>query len=733
MSLIKTRHFGLASAVLAAVSPSLLAQPATQPAASHIEEVLVTAQRREEYAQNVPISIASMNSEMLREANVQKLADVGKLTPGLRFDYNANFVQPTIRGIGTAAVTSGGTSNVGIYVDGFYSANPLAADMELVNIRAVDVLKGPQGTLFGRNTTGGAIQITTEDPSHESRAIIEAGYGRFDTWSLKGYGATGLTDSVAVDFSASFRGSEGAVKNITPGGPDDPAQYENWSIRTGLKWDVSDRASVLLRYTHHDIDDGSNVTASVLKQDGRAWHAGTGAEFWPFPSEGIATDFREVSASGDWPRPTFQMESDVFQLTGTYQFDGAVLTSYTQYREDDTATIYDLDATPYPVVYAKFFIVDETFSQEFILLSDTDSRLQWTAGLFYFDYKNTFDPIDYSIFGAPFAKISGSSATTETIAGFVDLTYGITDSLFLTAGGRYSRDRFKNSWADIVDDFGGVTRTRPGDITDNTFTPRFVLRYQMDNASVYASYTQGYKAPLIDLVRPGGPGEVDQEKVNAYEIGYKYSAGALAYNLAAWYYDYKDLQVSSYPEGLARVSNAASAEIYGIEADLRYHFTPDFDINFGVAWMSAEYDEFEEASSFAPCTDLALCGDSYGLLLPYTYDASGERMQRAPEFSANLAARYGMDIADGRLTLSGSVYHSSKVYFDQAAQFYDSGYTLFGVRAEWLSPSGRYTIAVHGDNVTNEKYYEQMTVNNFAAATTWGMPAMWGVTARMEL
>lgn len=732
MSLLKSKRLGLASAALAALSPSLLAQPAVRPEVSHIEEVLVTAQRRQESAQNVPISIASMNAESLREANVQKLADVGKLTPGLRFDYNANFVQPTIRGIGTAAVTSGGTSNVGIYVDGFYSANPLAADMELVNIRAVDVLKGPQGTLFGRNTTGGAIQITTADPSHEPSAILEAGYGRFDTWSLKGYGTTGLSESVAVDFSASLRSSEGAVNNITPGGPDDPARYENWSIRTGLKWDVSERASLLFRYTRHDIDDATNVSSSVVEQDGRVWHAGTGAEFWPFPPDGIATDFRETSLSGDWPRPTFRMETDVFQLTGNYQFDGAILTSYTQYREDDTATIYDQDGTPYPFVYAKFFLFDTTFSQEFILVSDTESRLQWTAGLFYFDYKNTFDPIDYSVFGAPFAKVSGSSATTETIAGFVDFTYELTNDLFLTAGGRYSRDRFKNSWVDTVDDFGGVSRTYPSDITDNTFTPRAVLRYQMDNASVYASYTQGYKAPLIDLVRPGGPGEVDQEKVNAYEIGYKYSAGALAYNVAAWYYDYKDLQVSSYPEGLARVSNAASAEIYGVEGDIRYHFTPDFDINIGAAWMKAEYDEFEDASRFAPCTDIALCGDSYGLLLPYTYDASGEKMQRAPEFSANLGARYGQDLAGGRLTLSGSVYHTSKVYFDQAAQFYEDGYTLLGVRAEWLSPSGRYSIAVHGDNVTNEKYYEQITVNNFAALTTWGMPATWGVTARLE-
>ena len=732
MSIRKHPRLSLAPAVLALLSPSLMAQPAGQPAVSQIDEILVTAQRRQERAQNVPISIASMNSELLREANVQKLADVGKLTPGLRFDYNANFVQPTIRGIGTAAVTSGGTANVGIYVDGFYSANPLAADMELVNIQAVDVLKGPQGTLFGRNTTGGAIQITTTDPSHEARATLEAGYGRFDTWHVKGYGTAGLGETVAADFSASYRSSDGPVKNITPGGPSDPAQYENWSIRTGVKWDVSDRASLLLRYTRHDIDDGSNVTYSIIEQDGMAWHAGTGAEFWPFPAEGIATDFREAALSGDWPRPSFQMESDILQLTGTYQFDGAILTSYTQYREDDTSTIYDLDGTANPVVYAKFFIKDKTFSQEFILVSDSDSRLQWTTGLFYFDYRNTFDPIDYSAFGAPFAKVSGSSATTETLAGFVDLTYELTDALFLTVGGRYSRDRFKDSWVDIVD-ASGITRIHPSDTTDNTFTPRVVLRYQMDNASIYASYTQGYKAPILDLVRPGGPGEVDQEEVDAWEIGYKYASGALAYNVAAWYYDYTDLQVSSYPEGLSRVSNAASAEIYGIEGDVRYHFTPNFDINIGAAWMKAEYDSFEDASRFAPCTDPVLCGDGYGLLLPYTFDASGQKMQRAPEFTAHLGARYGLDVAEGRLTLSGSVYHTSRIYFDQAAQFSDDGYTLLGLRAEWLSPSGRYSIAIHGDNVTNQKYSQQMTVNNFGAVTTWGMPATWGISARLEL
>jgi len=733
--MLKIKHASgyLLPLVLVTTPYTAIAQESDRPKAM-IEEIMVTAQRREERAHNVPISITSMNEDALREANVKTLSDIAELTPALRFDYNAAFVQPTIRGIGTAVVTSGGTSNVGIYVDGFYSANPLAADMEMANITAVDVLKGPQGTLFGRNATGGAILVTTSDPEKDFRGTVEAGYERFNARKVKAYMTTGVTENLMVDLAASYRAGDGFVNNIIPNGPQDPAQHENTSIRGGVKLELSETSSLLFRYTHHDINDATNIVLTTGKQGGETWRAGEGAEFWPYPAdEGITTKFRETALSGDYPTPKFKLKSDIFQVTGSFEFPWASFFSYTQYREDDTATLYDQDSTAHPVIFNKFYINDTTFSQEFLLVSNQESRLQWTAGAFYFNYENTFDPIDYSLFGAPFTKASGSNSVTETLAGFIDATYQLTDRLFLTLGGRYSHDEFSDSWVDIVDfSTGNIDRVKPADLSDNNFTPRIVLRYEMDQASVYASYTQGYKAPIIDLIRPGGPANVNSEQVDAFEIGYKYAGDKLSFNIAGWYYDYKDLQVSSYPRGLSSVSNAATAEIYGVEAETRYYITPNLDINVGAAWMKAEYDSFPDASRFYVCRDMLACGDSYGLLLPVTYDASGLSMARAPEVTANLGIRYGYDLLEGRLTHSLNLYHTSKVYFDSAAQFYQDAYTLLGIRSEWQSGTGRYSFAVYGDNITNENYYNQSTVNSFGGTVTWGAPATWGVSARID-
>lgn len=169
-----------------------------------LQEVVVTAQRRAERAQDVPITITNLGADLLKDANVQKLGDIAALTPALRFDNQGPFYQPTIRGVGTALVTTGSGSNVGIYIDGFYSPNPQAADTQLLNVHDIQVLKGPQGTLFGRNTTGGAILINTSKPSEQADGLVDVSYARFNSQRYEAYGTTGLADHVAADLAGIF-------------------------------------------------------------------------------------------------------------------------------------------------------------------------------------------------------------------------------------------------------------------------------------------------------------------------------------------------------------------------------------------------------------------------------------------------------------------------------------------------------------------------------------------------
>ena len=191
------------------------AEPAVEPQQG--TAIIVTAQRREEAQVDVPISITSLGAETLTAANVQQLSDIATVTPALRFDSQNQFVQPTIRGIGTSITTSGGGSNVGIYVDGFYSPNPAEADFELLNVESIQVLKGPQGTLFGRNTTGGAILVDTADPSFATRAIGKASYSRFDQFRTQGYVTTGLSDSIAVDLEGLYARGDDFRTNLAHG------------------------------------------------------------------------------------------------------------------------------------------------------------------------------------------------------------------------------------------------------------------------------------------------------------------------------------------------------------------------------------------------------------------------------------------------------------------------------------------------------------------------------------
>ena len=250
----------VAPAAVHAQSPQATApEPGGNPGS--LEEVVVTAQRRQENAVDVPISITALSQAQLETANVQSLGDIQKLTPALRFDYQTGFAQPTIRGIGTGITTSGGGSNVGIYVDGFYSPNPLASDFQLLEVTSIDVLKGPQGTLFGHNTTGGAIVVTTADPTVDPHAEAKVSYGRFASQKYQAY-ATGGYGIVSADVEGVYSKGSNFMTNIV----DDDSHvgaYENWTVRTGLKFQFTDGLSLLLRYTHSDHGRSEHADAEL--------------------------------------------------------------------------------------------------------------------------------------------------------------------------------------------------------------------------------------------------------------------------------------------------------------------------------------------------------------------------------------------------------------------------------------------------------------------------------------
>jgi iron complex outermembrane receptor protein len=238
--------------------------PSVAPAADAVSEVIVTAQKRKERLQDVPITITAVNAKRMEQSGVQRVGDLSQVVPALRMDYSSAAAQPTIRGVGSSVAGGAVGSAVGIYIDGYFQPSLFTSDFDLLNVSSIQVLKGPQGTLFGRNTTAGAILVTTSDPSVSSKLIGNLSYASFNALDAQIYGTTGLSDKVAVDLAVLYRRGDGYLHNIVTG-DDKAGRYENYSIRTGIKVDLDDagRNSILLRYTHNDTNDPEFATLSV--------------------------------------------------------------------------------------------------------------------------------------------------------------------------------------------------------------------------------------------------------------------------------------------------------------------------------------------------------------------------------------------------------------------------------------------------------------------------------------
>ncbi len=715
--------------VCALLAPMLLAPQTafaqdTPQAAEDSGEIVVTAQRREERSVDVPITITTLGAEELEAANVQSLSDISLVTPSLRFDNQAVFAQPTIRGIGTSVTTSGGGANVGIYIDGFYSPNPLAADFELMNVQSIQVLKGPQGTLFGRNTTGGAILVQSAEPSTDPAARFKLSYGRFDQHRLQGYANYGLSDRVAIDLEGQYRAGDGWIRNIVSGSKKD-GKYESWSIRAGLRVELSDSVSLLFRYMHANVDDPTSLLTNVYNEP----VLGPGAA--NFAPPGTFTTDPDLYA-GTNPR-YFRSVNDTAQLTLTADLGFANLTSYSQYRAEDVDISQDLDQIALTIFQLGLPVDNETWSQEFLFTSKPGSKLQWTAGLFYFQNRDTYRTfIDNNSATIGRVPLGGSSTTAKTFAAFADLTYEITPSLFVTAGGRFSHDKIDDAY--FIRPFTGVrtyvTDAQSEAVERDRFTPRLVVRYKPgERSSVYASFAQGYKAGILDVGGSTG-NPVEPEKVNAFEIGYKYNDRAFSFETAAFYYDYKNLQVSLFQGNppSAQIVNAASSEIYGVEGQLQYAVTDRFKVNAAAAWTHARYKRFINAPVYARCPTVAGCGGGTSFFIQPGIILTDVTMTRTPEFTGNVGASYEADLGGGELLLSGNLYYTSKFFFGPSGiQFPQKGYEVLALRAQWTDPSDRFSVALWGDNVTDSRYVTQVQYNNFGLGSTWSAPVSYGI------
>lgn len=668
------------------------------------QDIVVTAQRRSERLVDVPIAVSSVSAADLESSGVNTVLNLPQTATGLRLDYSGPYVQPTIRGVGSPLVGPGLNSNVSVYVDGFYVPNPLGTDFQLLSVTGVQVLKGPQGTLFGRNATGGAILVTTADPSFTPTVTAKLSYSSFNKINASAYLSGGITSTIAADISGFYEYGDGYITNINTG--ERVSTYRKFTVRPKLLFKPSDDVSFILAYQHSEVDDPSPFLTSSY--DGL-----TSATILA-PTATVATGPRQTSNGAP---AVSTLNSDLATLTGRIDLGFGTLTSYTQYRDDKSSLAGDYDGTAAQIFDVNWRVLDRTFTQEFNLSSEADKPFTWVLGLYYYNNRNTYPFYNVSVFGSPKFEYFRSVSRSKSYAAFADATYEVANHLFVTGGLRYSIDDTQGEF--LCTACGGLAGN--GSKTFKKLTPRANIRYELGSSTnIYASYNQGYKAGFIPvssfLVTPVKP-----EGIDAFEVGFKTARGAIRFETSAFYYDYSNLQVAAYVNSSALYRNADKSTIYGADAQLSADLTADFSVKLAGTYTHAEYKKFGDAVDYVqdPTT---------GLFLHPNVNVDGNVQPRSPKFSGNAAASYNHEFGFGSIGLDANLYYTSRFFFDSPKRFGQGAYELLNLRATYTTPDKHVSLSVYGTNVTNSKYRIQVLPGDFAIQQVYGEPASVGVS-----
>ena len=674
------------------------AEESAKEAATSSNDIIVTAQRRNERLKDVPVTVTVASNERLAAAGIDDVSKLSQVIPALKIDYASSWVQPSLRGIGTANAGPGVSSSIATYIDGFYVPSPNPSGFNFANVENIQVLAGPQGTLFGRNSTAGAILITTKGPSQDLRVEADLAYGRWNT--LKGdlFLAGPLSDDVSLSVFASGRRTDGFVKNVITG--EDANKAKNYALRGKLRFEPSDTVSVTFGGEYSHQNDPSNLNYSPYQ--GRS----LGVLFFGVPA---VSDRGEVANYG---LSKATASNHAFNLTVEADLGFGTLKSFTQYRHDDLFNRWNYDGSAAALVYLQYQVIEKTYSQEFNLSSNPGGALSWTTGLFLYRNKGETDPLDLALGGAArpsfFYFFSGRQETT-TIAPYADVTYR-TGNLFLTAGLRYSIDTAQKDHIDAA----RVLYSTPK-ATFRQLTPRAILRYDLsDSANIYASFSKGNKPGIYNANSPD-PVPARPEKLTAYEIGTKFALADWQAEASAFFYDYKDLQVATYDAGISFTRNAGKVEIYGAQFHVAGPLAEGLRLDAGLAYTHGTYKEFNGVQIYD-------WNPALGGVVTSSGDVSGRPIQRSPRWSGNVSLTYDTQLGGGDLKLNANASYQSKSFFDPNGATEQGGYALVNASAAYTPKGSNFTFSVLATNIADSKYLIQTLGSQTGFGQIYGEP-----------
>ncbi|MDX3910851.1 MAG: TonB-dependent receptor [Sphingobium sp.] len=674
------------------VSPMAAAQAqTTSPAAiqseeskaSQVGDIVVTAQRRSENLQDVPVAVTALSGKQLEATGIDTVLDLKISAPSLNTAAASGIFGSSIRGIGSFGFSPGIESEIALYIDGAYIATPLASELALANVASVEVLKGPQGTLFGRNSTGGLIQVTTATPKQSPEGRFSLEYGSYNDVVGAAYVTGGIAENLAMDLSVRAERRDGFGKNLTTGSEANGIHHD-FVARSKLFWEPGDNTTVTAVGNYWD---GRNHlgTGVVLPGTFNAW---TGQQAPDYGKNDYSANIDEA-LNGWTAGGSLKIEHDM---------GGVRLMSLSAFRKVNFEITRDLDYSPQSVASLALLQTDKHFSQELQLSSIGNSPFKWVAGVFYFNLKSAYPAILVDLSGSVNAAAIAINATqrAKSWAGYAQGTYELAEGTNLTLGGRYTTERRSevNSSQEIRIVNGPVIPIAYPDrsVTANKFTYRASLDHRLSEAlMVYTSTTTGFKSGGYNTNAPGDP-SFKPEELTAYEIGAKADVldRRLRLNIAGFHYDYKNIQVQRVGTFALQTVNGASSRIYGIDADVTAVLSNEFTLSGGAAWLNTKFKSFPGCPiSTRDGTVPVAIGSCAGNALPF-----------AAKFSGSLMALYTKRASRGEFQGSASIYYNSGYAAAADNVFRSDRYARIGATVKWTSDNN-YSVSLVGRNLTN--------------------------------
>jgi iron complex outermembrane receptor protein len=732
----------LVTAALAFVPGAALAQdgPAAAPEESD-SAIIVTAQKREQALSDVSLAVTAIGEERLVESNTFNIEGLQRLVPSISFGNDFNFAKLFIRGVGLSSSLPGVDPSVALHVDGVVVSLAQAQLGSMFDLERVEVLRGPQGKLYGRNATGGAVNLITAKPTDQVEGYVRMTVGGPDLQFGGEAAVSGpLSEKVRGRLALRVLKRDGyGINEVTGNDIDDANQF---STRALLEFLPTDTLSILLTGEYHGEDDNSlaikfrEVSFPGVLTDANPANDGLSALGQRANADGSLASFADNPRN---LRTNFDPinDRDQWALSGIVTWDAMdelTIRSLTSYRDFEAIFFHDFDMSSYlgyPLAQtgptrssANHWqpVFQHQFTQELQANIETGD-LHAVAGLFYLD--ETIDVENHIGFDVlsnsdPFRVQFDGSLFIEAFAAYANLTYDFTDQFSVKAGGRYSwEERHLANNTGLGSAALNQLVLDPLQWDDSTswsdFSPSLGVEFRPDNAwLLYAQWSRGFKSGTAEIgsTRKLSPTQplpfVDPEQIEAAELGAKYASGNLNLNLALFWHQLQDGQFSltrpipTPPFFTSTLTNAAESEAYGAELDVIWRPVPEFTIDAAIAYLDSEFTEFFSKDPLDP----ALFGPG-GASVP-DQDLSGNATRMSPKWSVTVHPEYEVMLpSGGAVSLGANFAYKSKQYHTEFndERLAQDGYILLDLNVRYESPDGRFSANAWVQNLTDELIY----------------------------